>query len=60
MDGKAETLRQVAAGLQQCLTDGASKEQRHLLFVKGLACIAELKNQNQAVCEETEKVRGQA
>ena len=60
MDGKAEALRQVAAGLQQCLAEGASKEKRHLLFMKGLACIAELKNQNQAVCEETETVNGQA
>ena len=60
MDGKAEAFRQVAAGLQQCLAEGASTEKRHLLFVKGLACIAELKNQNQAVCEETEKVSGQA
>ena len=60
MDGKADAFRQVAAGLQQCLAEGAPKEKRHLLLMKGLACIAELKNENQAVCEETERVRGQA
>lgn len=60
MEGKADALRQVAAGLQQCLAEGASKEKRHLLFLNGLACIAELKNQNQLLCEETERVSMQA
>ena len=54
-DAICNTLRQVAAGLQQCLGEGASKEKKYLLLLKGLAAIAELKNQNQVLCEQTEK-----
>ncbi len=57
MDAAAcDSLRQVAAALQQCLEEEAPKEKKYVLLLKGLACIAELKNQNQRLCEETERV----
>ena len=56
MDAACNSLRQVAAGLQQCLEEEAPKERKYVLLLKGLACIAELKNQNQRLCEETERV----
>lgn len=56
MDSSCNALRQVAADLQQCLVDEAPKEKRYVLLLKGLACIAELKNHHQALCEETERV----
>ena len=57
MDAACNSLRQVAAGLQQCLEEEAPREKKYVLLLKGLACIAELKNQNQRLCEETERVR---
>ena len=57
MDQACDSLRQVAAGLQQCLEEEAPREKKYVLLLKGLACIAELKNQNQRLCEETERVR---
>lgn len=56
MDAACNSLRQVAAGLQQCLEEEAPREKKYVLLLKGLACIAELKNQNQRLCEETERV----
>ena len=57
MDAACDSLRQVAASLQQCLEEDAPKEKKYVLLLKGLACIAELKNQNQRLCEESERVR---
>ena len=50
-------LKQVAAELLACKKRGASDEETHVVLMKGLVSLTQIKAANRTLCEETERVR---